>query len=70
MDPTRMDSSQRLSDTQKQKLLDADKAKKPTSHERSHGGGGGGVASHSPPKTKSPTFTTGGNKFDPLNSSL
>jgi hypothetical protein len=70
MDPTHMgDSPQRLTDGQKQKLLDADKTKKPTSHERSHSGGGS-VAAHSPPKSKSPTFTTGGNKFDPLNSSL
>jgi len=74
MDPTRMDSSQRLTDTQKQKLLDADKSKKTTSHDRGHSGGGGGgggsVASHSSTKSKAPTFTTGGNKFDPLNSSL
>jgi hypothetical protein len=64
-----MDSTQHLTDAQKQKLLEADK-KKP--HERGHGGGGGAV-SHSAPVAKgksSPAFTTSGNKFDPLNSSL
>jgi hypothetical protein len=68
MDPTRMDPTHSLTDTQKQKLLEADKKLK--THERSHGGGG--VASHGAPasKGKSTAFTTSGNKFDPLNSSL
>jgi hypothetical protein len=68
MDPTRADSTH-LSDAQKQKLLEADKKK---THEHAHGGGGGAV-SHSAPVAKSkssPTFTTSGNKYDPLNSTL
>ncbi len=58
----------RFNEDQKLKLLAADKdhAQKAKAH---HGGGGGGAA-HSAPKSKSTTFTTGGNKFDPLNSSI
>jgi hypothetical protein len=67
MDPTKHDP---LTDTQKQKLAEADKKVK--SHERSHGGGG--TVSHSAPaprsKSGSAAFTTSGNKYDPLNSSL
>jgi hypothetical protein len=71
MDPTRADPAQRLSDAQKQKLLDADK--KGPAHGHAHSGGGGAM-SHSPSaprnKSASASFTTGGSKYDPLNSSL
>jgi hypothetical protein len=65
-----MDPTQRLTDDQKKKLLEAEKNK---SHAKSHagavvaGGGGGGGTHH---REKSTGFTTDGNKFDPLNSSL
>ena len=63
MDPT----TRRLTDDQKRKLVEAEKSAKP--HAKSHGGGGGGGASWHP-KEKSTAFTTDGNKFDPLNSTL
>jgi len=66
MDPTKHDP---LTDAQKQKLAEADKKGK--AHERSHGGGG--AVSHSAPATRSKSsaaFTTSGNKYDPLNSTL
>jgi hypothetical protein len=60
----------RFNETLKQKLLDADKQRdqKAKAHQTSRN-----VASASPhpsPKIKSYGFTTGGNKYDPLNSSL
>jgi hypothetical protein len=65
-----MDPTQRLSDDQKQKLLEAEKKGK--SHAKSHGGGGGGggTATASRSKSSSATFTTTGSKYDPLNSSM
>jgi hypothetical protein len=54
-----------LSDDQKQRLLDADK--------KGHGrkGHAAGATHAGPaPKSKSTTFTTGGSKYDPLNSSI
>jgi hypothetical protein len=63
MDPTQQ--PQRLTDDQKRKLLDAEKSVKP--HPKSRGGGGGGSSRS---KEKSSAFTTDGNKFDPLNSTL
>jgi uncharacterized protein DUF4339 len=69
MDPTRMDGTQRFSDAQKAKLLEADKKVK--THEHSHGGGGAVSHNASGSRSKSsPAFTTTGNKYDPLNSSL
>ena len=59
MDPT----AKRLTDDQKKKLMEADKGKP---HAKAHGGGGGSWH----PKEKSSSFTTDGNKFDPLNSTL
>jgi hypothetical protein len=59
MDPTQ----QHLTDEQKQKLLEADRKLK------SHATNGGGSTWHAP-KEKSTGFTSGGNKYDPLNSSL
>ena len=43
------------------------KGKKPKAHA---GGGGGGGGGHAASKEKSSAFTTSGNKYDPLNSSL
>jgi hypothetical protein len=66
-----MDPTQRLSDDQKQRLLEAEKKSK--SHAKSHGGGGsggGGTATASRSKSSSATFTTTGSKYDPLNSSM
>jgi hypothetical protein len=54
----------RLTDEQKRKLVETEKSAK--SHAKSRGGAAGG--SHG--KEKSSGFTTDGNKFDPLNSSL
>jgi hypothetical protein len=54
-----------LSDDQKQRLMDADK--------KGHGRKGHAAATqHGSPssKGKSTTFTTGGSKYDPLNSSI
>ncbi len=55
----------RFTEAQKDKLLKADKQRdeKP----KAHASGGGG---HSSTKYKSMGFTTGGNKYDPMNSSL
>lgn len=58
-----------LSDDQKAKLAAADKALQAKTHKKSRAASGGG-GSHASPKYKSQGFTTGGNKFDPLNSSL
>ena len=49
----------------KHKLLSADKSRETKSKSR-HASGGAPSSS----KSKSTTFTTGGNKFDPLNSSI
>jgi hypothetical protein len=63
-----MDPTQRLNDDTRQKLMETDKKlKRPKGHAMASGGGGG---SHSSGKDKSSGFTTGGNKYDPLNSSL
>jgi hypothetical protein len=58
--------SDRLTDDQKQHLLEADK-KGPG--RKGHGASAGHVTSGAP-KSKSTTFTTGGSKYDPLNSSI
>ena len=55
----------RLNEDTTKKLLSADKARETKSKSR-HSGGGAAPSSH----TKSTTFTTGGNKFDPLNSAI
>jgi hypothetical protein len=55
-----------LNEGTKQKLLAADKAHEAKSKAR-HSGGGSRASSSKP---KSTTFTTGGNKFDPLNSAI
>jgi hypothetical protein len=58
----------RFNEDPKLKLIAAEKE-----HEQKAKGrhsGGGGAASHGATKSKSTTFTTGGNKFDPLNSSI
>ena len=55
----------RLNEDTTKKLLSADKTRESKSKAR-HSGGGAAPSSH----TKSTTFTTGGNKFDPLNSSI
>jgi hypothetical protein len=60
MDPTQ----QHLTDEQKRKLLEADHKLK------THAARGGGTSAWHAPKEKSTSFTTGGNKYDPLNSSL
>jgi hypothetical protein len=57
----------RFNEDQKLKLLAADKNREQKAKTRH---AGGGAASHGAPKTKSTTFTTGGNKYDPLNSSI
>jgi hypothetical protein len=57
----------RFNEDQKLKLLAADKEHEQKTKARHTGGGAG---SHSAPKSKSTTFTTGGNKYDPLNSSI
>jgi hypothetical protein len=57
----------KLNDDQKTKLAAADRAldQKSKARKKSRAASGGG--SHSSPKYKSQGFTTGGNKFDPLN---
>jgi len=54
----------RFTPEQKEKLAQADKPKAKGRGKVSH------AASHSTTKSKSTTFTTGGSKFDPLNSSI
>jgi hypothetical protein len=56
----------RLNEDTTKKLLSADKARDTKAKAR-HSGGGSAASSS---KTKSTTFTTGGNKFDPLNSAI
>jgi hypothetical protein len=58
----------RFNEDQKLKLLAADKEHEQKAKARHTGGGG--AASRGAPKSKSTTFTTGGNKYDPLNSSI
>jgi hypothetical protein len=58
----------RLNEDTKQKLLAADKSHDQKSKARH--AGGGAVHSGGSSKAKSTTFTTGGNKYDPLNSSI
>ena len=63
-------NANKLTDAQKAKLAAADKAleAKSRAHKKSRAVAGGG--GHSSSKYKSQGFTTGGNKFDPLNASL
>ena len=56
----------RLNEDTTKKLLSADKARDSKSKARHSGGGASPSSSHA----KSTTFTTGGNKFDPLNSAI
>jgi hypothetical protein len=60
----------KLSDDQRAKLAAADKAleAKAKAHKKGRAGYSGG--SHGSSKSKSQGFTTGGNKFDPLNASF
>jgi hypothetical protein len=64
----------RFTDQQRQKLLDSDKQHDQKAKSRATGHAAastGGGSSHGPSRsTKSPVFTTGGSKFDPLNSSI
>jgi hypothetical protein len=57
-----------LSDDQRVKLAAADKALQAKTHKKSRAASGGGY--HAPAKYKSQGFTTGGSKYDPLNSTL
>ncbi len=56
----------RFNEDMKTKLLSADKARDAKAKSRHSGGGAAPSSGH----TKSTTFTTGGNKFDPLNSAI
>jgi hypothetical protein len=69
LNPRFSDQTTRLTDDQKARLAEADKAKAKGGSHKGHGGGGAPV-SHSGGKGKSTTFTTGGSKYDPLNSSI
>lgn len=66
LNPHFTNQTDKLTDDQKQRLADADK--------KGHGKKGHGVSAHassgSSAKPKSTTFTTGGSKYDPLNSSI
>jgi hypothetical protein len=64
-------NANKLSDDQKAKLTAADKAleAKAKAHKKGRNAAAGGGYPHST-KYKSQGFTTGGNKFDPLNASL
>jgi hypothetical protein len=69
LNPRFADQSTRLTEDQKARLAETDKSK--SKGHKSHGGGGGGSVTHSSSgKGKSTTFTTGGSKYDPLNSSI
>ncbi|MCL2451216.1 MAG: hypothetical protein FWD17_19900, partial [Polyangiaceae bacterium] len=62
---------ERLNDEQKTRLLEADKSEKKGHGKKAKSGGGSAPSSPSPEhKPKSTTFTTGGSKYDPLNSSI
>jgi hypothetical protein len=65
-------SASKLNDEQKAKIAAADKALELKSKNRKKGrAAAGGVATHGPAKRSgSQGFTTGGNKFDPLNASM
>ncbi len=56
-----------LSEDQKKRLADADKK---AHSKKSHGGGASHAGTGANGKSKSTTFTTGGSKYDPLNSSI
>ncbi len=58
----------KLTPDQKQKLLDADRERAQKAKSRARGSAP--PASHGTPKVKSTVFTTGGSKFDPLNTSI
>ena len=68
--PSATDTASTLSDQQKARLAAADKAldAKIKSKKKTRVSGGGGY--HGSGKVKSQGFTTGGNKFDPLNANL
>jgi hypothetical protein len=66
MDPTQRPG---LSDDQRARLMDADKKMK-SKAKVGHATGGGAAAVHHSSKNQSTGFTTGGNKYDPLNSTL
>jgi hypothetical protein len=57
----------RLNEDTVKKLVAADKARETKTKARHSSGGG---SNSSTPRSKSSNFTTGGNKFDPLNSSI
>jgi hypothetical protein len=57
----------RLNEDTVKKLMSADKARETKAKTR-HSGGGGSSSGSS--RSKSTNFTTGGSKFDPLNSSI
>ncbi|MDP9150638.1 MAG: hypothetical protein M3O36_11960, partial [Myxococcota bacterium] len=63
-------SAQHLPDDLKSKLLDADKQREAKSKLHKSHPGGESHAAASPKYKASPVFTTGGNKYDPLNSNL
>ncbi|HLK36918.1 MAG TPA: hypothetical protein VKU41_09235 [Polyangiaceae bacterium] len=61
----------RFTDSTRQKLLDADKQRDQRSKARAAAHPSSGSSpSQGTSRSKSPVFTTGGNKFDPLNSSI
>jgi hypothetical protein len=65
-----VDTAPKISDEQKAKLLALDKEReeKAKAHKKERAGA---AAKHGPAKRyKSQGFTTGGNKFDPLNANL
>jgi hypothetical protein len=65
-DPIANANAAHFSEEQKKKLLEADQKMK--SRQKAHAPGGSAVSHASRPN--SPVFTTSGNKYDPLNSSL
>jgi hypothetical protein len=65
--PPAASSAERFSTDTKQKLLDADKQRDVKAKARSHSAP---AASHPSSRTKFSGFTSGGNKFDPLNSAI
>jgi hypothetical protein len=58
----------KLTPDQRQKLLEADKER--TQKAKGRARSSAPPASHGAPKVKSTVFTTGGSKFDPLNTSI
>ena len=65
--PTAETNASKLNDDQKVKLAAADKAMDQKSKARKKSRAAAVTSTHSSPKYKSQGFTTGGNKFDPLN---